>query len=341
MAVDGWSLAVLGEDLAALLSRAPLAPAGEQPLERAGYETTGLARDRERRALAHWRERIATLPPRMLGPVSGSAPAERDLRWSRLESTALARAAAALGARCGTETGVVVMAAVTALAAAYTGEEEAALRTIVATRFRPEDRRFVGALNQNALLCVALTGESFPDFVRRTRNAALRAFRHTEYDPRALETMIAEVARERGITAGRYCFFNDVRFAASRRVAPAEPEPPDALAAALCGELPRTTVGVPPLLSPPKGAGLFVFLDGDRRTRLTVGVADGFLRSGGAEEFARGVESLIVRGALTSRPVRELCADLVAAAPGTAYGREAAVPATRPGPGREGDAREP
>ncbi|WBB60774.1 condensation domain-containing protein [Streptomyces sp. WMMC500] len=320
MAVDGWSLAIIGADLAALLRAERLPPPSEQPLQRARYETTDLARSRERKALAYWREEVESLPARMLGPVdpvaapaTGAGP-EDELLWSRMESSALACAVRALSLRTGAEAGVIVMAATAALLAARTGEREAGLRAIVSTRFRPEDRRLVGAFNQNAMFRIGPREETFTAFVRRARNITLRAFRHTEYDPRKLEPMIAGIARRRGIEAGRYCFFNDIRFAASRRLGPPDPAAADAAAAGITRRLGGTVVGVPPLPSPPKGAGFFAFLDGDTgNTVVTVGVADRFLASGGPAEFLRDLERLVTRGALTPESVRTLCA---APAPG-------------------------
>lgn len=322
MAVDGWSLGIVGADLAALLRAEPLLPAAEQPLERARYETTDLARSRERKALAYWREQIETLPARMLGPVDPADPPEDELLWSRMESPALACAVRALSLRSGAEAGVIVMAATAALLASYTGEREAGLRTIVSTRFRPESRRLVGAFNQNAIFRIGPREETFTAFIQRARNISLRAFRHTEYDPRKLEPMIADIARQRGIAAGKYCFFNDIRFAVSRRTGPPDPVAADAAAAGIRRRLEETALSVPPLRSPPKGAGFFAFLDGDADNAVvTVGVADGFFAAGGPAEFLRDLELLVTRGALTHESVRALCAAPGAGVPDDTWAR--------------------
>ncbi len=322
LAVDGWSLAVVGADLAALLRAEPLPPPSEQPLARARYETTDLARSRERKALAYWREEIEALPARMLGPAGPADGPEAELLWSRMESAALACAVRSLSLRTGAEAGTVVLAATAALLAVRTGEREAGLRTLVSTRFRPEDRRLVGAFNQNAIFRIGPREETLAEFVRRARNITLRAFRHTEYDPRKLEPMIAGIAGRRGVAAGRYCFFNDIRFGVSRRIGPPDPAAADAAAAGVPRRLGETTFGVPPLQSPPKGAGFFAFLDGDAdHAVVTVGVAEGFFPSGGAEEFLRDLERLVTRGAVTPEPVRALCAGSGSGAQGDAWAR--------------------
>lgn len=63
MAVDGWSLKIVCEDLRTLLSApAALGPAAEQPLGRLAYENSERAGLRERRAFDYWAEAVRELP---------------------------------------------------------------------------------------------------------------------------------------------------------------------------------------------------------------------------------------------------------------------------------------
>jgi hypothetical protein len=57
---------------------------------------------------------------------------------------------------------------------------------------------------------VATDSKLFADHVRRTAAATLKAFLRCEANPRRVEEVINDVASARGITAGSYCFFNDV-----------------------------------------------------------------------------------------------------------------------------------
>jgi hypothetical protein len=305
MAVDGWSLQIVTGDLTALLAGEPLPPPGQQPLERARYEAGEQAALREKQALAYWAEHIERLPARMIARVRGErAP---DFTWAGIGSPALARAAESVSLRCGTEPGVVLLGATALLLSAYTGEPDAALRTIVSTRFLPASRRLVAAFNQNALFHIGRSDETFPGFVSRCRKAALLAYRHSEYDPRELEAMIGVIARRRGLLADGYCFFNDTRFGATRPTAGPDPAAADTVAADVPGRLAETVITVPETPNTPKGANFFLFLHRlDDTAELALCVENGFLTPRAPADFLRDLERLVVRGALSQEPVADL-----------------------------------
>ncbi|WP_344745400.1 condensation domain-containing protein [Streptosporangium vulgare] len=98
MAVDGWSLKIVCEDLRTLLSApAALGPAAEQPLGRLAYENSERAGLRERRAFDYWAEAVRELPRVWLEDLRQGGEARQD--WSEIRSRALSRAIRALAAR--------------------------------------------------------------------------------------------------------------------------------------------------------------------------------------------------------------------------------------------------
>lgn len=225
MAVDGWSIQIVADDLRELLrdpTGGTLEPAAQQPLARAAQEQGDLARQRQERALAFWAKHLTTMPAALLTP----APSTPDTRldWAEIRSPALALAARVLARRNGLSDSQVVLAGAGLLLALHTGSDGAGLRVLVATRFQPQSRRLVGAFNQNALFRVDVpdTGTA-GDYFRHAGAAALAASRNSEYHPRRLEELVARIAAQRGIEVGGYCFFNDVRYDA----APATDDLPD------------------------------------------------------------------------------------------------------------------
>lgn len=192
------------------------------------------------------------------------------------------------------------MAAVARLLATYTGAPTATLRLIVATRFQPRTRRFVGAFNQNALLRVEVGDDSFDDYLRRVQLAVLSAYQNCEYDPRAMGRIVADAAAERGVAAGGYCFFNDISFEPPKRPGGAG-EP----GSARVGDRPdlhlmrRETALSVDMDQVPKDATLFLFLEnlGDRAV-LQLCADRRFLAPRSAPDFLADLEELAVTAAL-------------------------------------------
>ncbi|MGI5243635.1 condensation domain-containing protein [Dactylosporangium sp. CA-139066] len=301
MAVDGWSLNIVRADLANLLADPPLVTEpGQQPLARGEYERSDIGRRREAKALAFWARHLETLPSSMLERVSDDPP---NLDWGLIQSPALALAANALAARHGVPAATALLGGTTLQLAAYTGEDDAALRMIVSTRFRPASRGVVAAFNENALFRLPCPPdlrrtETLDAFLRRSADAALAAYAHCEYAPRALDTLIAEVAERRGITTDGYCFFNDTRFALLDAEAPAA-VPQEDLAARIAELQPATKLRSPVIDRLPKHANFFMFLmDLGETAEIMLCVEHGFFGRRGPLGFLSDLERLIVRAAL-------------------------------------------
>ncbi len=223
-AADGWSMRILGADLTDLLAGRRLPARSAQPLSRARWEDGPIARRRQQRAFEHWRRGAAELPPIWMTGL------DRDDtitgRWAELDSPALAAAVRHLSAIHRLTTGMTLQSLVSLILAIRQDETETGLRCIVATRSQPEFAQLVAAFNQNALLRLTVTDEDQAAFFRRARTAALVALATTECEPDEMEDLVTATARDRGIEAGGFCFYNDVRPDAARVTPAAGAAPP-------------------------------------------------------------------------------------------------------------------
>ncbi|WP_344618850.1 condensation domain-containing protein [Dactylosporangium salmoneum] len=303
MAVDGWSFNIVRADLAGLLADpAGVAEPGQQPLERGEYERSAVGRRREAKALAFWQRHLESLPDRMIErPRDDGTP---RLDWGLIQSPAMALAVHALAARHGVPSATVLLGGVTLQLAAYLGEEEAALRMIVSTRFRPASRGVVAAFNQNALFRLDCApgrhgAETVGQLLRRSADAAFAAYAHCEYDPFALDAMFAALAARRGVRPNGYCFFNDTRFGLLDADPPAPPPGDDDLAARVADLLPATKLRSPVIDRLPMHANFFMFLmDLGETAELMLSVDRGFFGRRGPLGFLADLERLIVRAAV-------------------------------------------
>jgi hypothetical protein len=300
MAVDGWSFAIVRGDLLNLLQDPPVVvEPGQQPLQRVEYEASPIGLRREAKALAYWSKHLTGVPTRMIESSRDGRPPNLD--WGQIQSPALALATNGLATRFGVPPATVLLAAVTLLLAAYTGEQEAVLRMIVSTRFRPASRALVGAFNENALFRLDFhqrPQETVRGLLHRASDAALLAYAHCEYDPRKLDAIFAGIAAQRSIIPDGYCFFNDTRYSVQEQTPP--PPLPDAeLAEAIHAALPATKLRAPAIDRLPKHANFFLFLTELGETaELMLCAEHGFLGERGPLGFLDGLERLVVKATL-------------------------------------------
>jgi hypothetical protein len=135
-----------------------------------------------------------------------------------------------------------------------------------------------------------LKDESFSRFLSRAGIANLRAYQHSEYEPRRLEEVIARTAAARAIQADGYCFFNDIRFD-QRSAAPApvaDTTDPRAL-------MDQTRISVPGWDNDQKGSKFFLFLHELRSEAVLTLCADSrLLAPRGSADYLRDLEWLLV-----------------------------------------------
>jgi hypothetical protein len=212
MAVDAGSFQIVQSELRTLLSpgggRDGLSKRSQQPVERAEFEASPAGAKLQDGALAFWQQTTSLASPASISRLS--VPADDQLAWASIESRALTLATHDLAARYSVSPSAVILASLGLLIGDFTGQPGPVFRSLIATRFRSHDREFVGAFNLNSIIHVATDSKLFADHVRRTAAATLKAFLRCEANPRRVEEVINDVASARGITAGSYCFFNDV-----------------------------------------------------------------------------------------------------------------------------------
>ncbi|WP_433342168.1 amino acid adenylation domain-containing protein [Streptomyces sp. CA-253872] len=189
IAADGWSVGVMGRDLARAYEArtAGAAPAWEPlPLRYADYTLwqRALLAEAGEGQLAYWREALAGLPEEVELPADRPRPA---LPSHRGESVAfrvegpLHAAAAAFARTEGASTFMVLQAALAALLSKLGAGEDIPLGTPVAGRADPVLDDLVGLFVNTLVLRTDVSGDpSFRELVDRVRTADLAAYAHQD-----------------------------------------------------------------------------------------------------------------------------------------------------------------
>jgi hypothetical protein len=249
---------------------------------------------REQRTLRHWQRTAETGSAASMSRLP--IPADEELDWAAIDSLAMGGATRVLAERSGAGPAVVVLGCIGRLLAELTGEDGPVIRSLAATRFKPHDRDYVGAFNQNALLRLPSEEDEIPDYLRRSATAFLTGLRTCEADPRKAEAVLGLAARQRGFVEGSYCFFNDI---ATGR-GPTAPEPGTALPAAenLAAAVTHTRAAALPYAGRQIDSKFFVFLQGLTPTVAARLCKDRrFLPDVDAVGFLRRLERLMISAA--------------------------------------------
>lgn len=259
MAVDASSFLIVLSELQALLSAdgdpACLPERSQQPAERAGFEASPAGAQLQDRTLAFWRQAGSLGSPASISRLPVAT--EDQIDWASIDSAALTLAAHHLAARYSVSPSAVLLASLGLLIGDLTDQPGPIVRSLTATRFRPNDRLFVGAFNLNSIVHVTTGSELFADHVRRTGATITRAFLHCEANPRLVEEALDDVVSSRGITPGNYCYFNDTAAGRIPEPHPAAVADPAKIAAAAAG----TRIVTLPYQGQLKGSKFFVYLD--------------------------------------------------------------------------------
>jgi len=194
-ATDGWSQAVVVEDLAAFYTAAvtdtepELPPAGWQYRDFSAWQAELLGSERGRASREFWRDELAGAPPLELFD-DGWTGSTDDAESERVEFALPAEVGAGLRAwgRANRATPFTAfMAAVAALLHEHTGQRDLVVPTMMANRLRRESQRTVGFLAN--LVPVRLRLGPAPDFGDLVSEAKARlrtAIRHQELPPQLL-----------------------------------------------------------------------------------------------------------------------------------------------------------
>ncbi|MFJ8628730.1 amino acid adenylation domain-containing protein [Kitasatospora sp. NPDC093550] len=180
IALDGWSMGVLVEDLGALYDGRDLPPLPVQYADYARWQADRAAEGRWTGQLEHWRERLAGPLPVLELPADRPRPAVPSLAGAvhGFELPAeLTERLRALGARHGATLFMVLLAGYQTLLGRLSGAEDVLVGTPVAGRGQDELDGLVGCFVNSLALRGDLSGDpAFTELLERTRDRVLTDF---------------------------------------------------------------------------------------------------------------------------------------------------------------------
>ena len=221
---DGLSLQVLFRELAALYAAAldgqpsPL-PAPPQYADFAVWQRNALTGGRLERLLAYWRDRLADVPPLEL-PTDRPRPAVPSPRGGSRRLVIPADRVArlrAVGRSLGVTPFMTFLGALSMLFARYSGQEDFALGSPVATRGTVETEGMVGLLVNSLVLRAGLSGDpAAGDALCSLREVVLGAHAHQDLP---FERLVEELQPERALNRTPLFQVMVAFFTASRELA--------------------------------------------------------------------------------------------------------------------------
>ncbi|MER5733127.1 amino acid adenylation domain-containing protein [Streptomyces sp. NPDC002138] len=177
IALDGWSMGVLVEDLAALYDGHDLPPLPVQYADYARWQADRAAEGRWTAQLEHWRGRLTGPLPALELPTDRPRPATPSLAGAVHEFTLPAELTdrlRALGARHGATLFMVLLAGYQTLLGRLSGSDDVVVGTPVAGRGQRELDGLVGCFVNSLALRGDLSGDpAFAELLERTRDRAL------------------------------------------------------------------------------------------------------------------------------------------------------------------------
>ncbi|MFI9550026.1 amino acid adenylation domain-containing protein [Nonomuraea endophytica] len=201
---DRWSLSILLRDLMELYrARVTGAPA-ELPALRAGYRDFAAwhrARVAERAAdLAYWKDALADLPATLDLPADRHRQGPASMAGRRLTfpiDAATTAAVHALALERQVTPFMVLLAALQAVLARYTGRADIPVGTPVSGRAHPDVEEMAGLFLNTLVLRGDLSGRpSFAELLARTRERVLDGHEHAELP---FEVLVQELAQDRDL----------------------------------------------------------------------------------------------------------------------------------------------
>ncbi|HZF09033.1 MAG TPA: amino acid adenylation domain-containing protein, partial [Thermoanaerobaculia bacterium] len=205
---DGWSIELLGRELAVLYtailsSTAPVLPALPiQYADFAAWQREWLAGDVLAAELAYWREQLADArgePPLLDLPYDrprSSAPSLSGARRTLVLPAALHGELTVLAQRHGATLFMTLLVAFDTLLWRYTGQSDVAVGTPVANRGRLEVQNLIGLFVNTLVLRLDLAGDpGFAALLAEARRTALAAYSHQDVP---FDKLVSELTPQRG-----------------------------------------------------------------------------------------------------------------------------------------------
>jgi len=286
LVVDGMGALVMQDEM----RTRPAGPiAALQPLEQAREQRTPAAVRRSQAALRHWEHLLRTTPA---DRFAGSGDPRTPRYWEVVRtSPALHLALGPVAARARQESSTVLLAAFAMAMSRVTGIAPLLTQLVVGNRFRPGLAESVSPVSQTALCRLDVAGCDLDEALARTWRAALAGYKHSYYDPAALEALLERVARERPEPAVMRCGFNDRR-ALTREVATVDG------AVDLRAALARTTTHVERRQDKPFDPCYLHVVQEREAIALALCADTHFLGPDEQQAVLRGVEEIIVNAAV-------------------------------------------
>ncbi|HEX2254275.1 MAG TPA: amino acid adenylation domain-containing protein, partial [Thermoanaerobaculia bacterium] len=207
IAGDGWSIALLAEEVRRLYAAARageparLAPLPVQYADYAVWQRRWLAGERLAAEVEWWRERLAGAGEVLELPADRSRPATQRHRGANLSfrlPPALAQRLREVARQHSGTTFMVLLAAFETLLHRYTGHTELSVGTPVAGRRFAELEGLIGFFVNTLVLRSSLAGDpSFGELVDRVRHTVLEADAHQDVP---FERLVEELAPERNLS---------------------------------------------------------------------------------------------------------------------------------------------
>ncbi|UGQ48691.1 non-ribosomal peptide synthetase [Massilia endophytica] len=187
---DGWSIAVLTEELNALYAafvggRAnPLPPLPIQYADYAAWQRSAEQGTVLERQLDYWTGQLAGLPPLLALPTDRPRPPVRSHQGAYYSFTLPATLTAklnALGQRHGATLFMTLSAAFSLLLARHSGQDDVAFGTPIANRNRHEVEKLIGFFANTLVIRSTLPqGVSFAELLERMRRTCLAAYENQD-----------------------------------------------------------------------------------------------------------------------------------------------------------------
>ncbi|WP_377267728.1 amino acid adenylation domain-containing protein [Peterkaempfera sp. SMS 1(5)a] len=197
IAMDGWSMAVLVDDLGTLYDGGSLPALPVRYRDFAAWQTSEELQPFWERQLDHWRDRLSGSLPVLELPADRARPAVPSLAGGTHEfrlPAALTAALRRLSAERGATLFMTLLAGYQTLLARLTGAADVIVGTPVAGRTRPELDGVVGCFVNTLALRGDLSGDpAFAELLRRTKERTLADFDHQDVPlDRVLDSVGAE-----------------------------------------------------------------------------------------------------------------------------------------------------
>jgi amino acid adenylation domain-containing protein len=188
--IDGWSVGVMGEELAALYTAftqgqpSPLPPLAVQFADYAHWQRECLDEQRVHNLLAYWREQLLGAPSALELPTDRPRPAVATYRGAHVPFSLPADSSHALrelARREGATLFMVLLAAFYVVLGRWSGQRDIVVGSPIAGRNQRETEPMIGFFVNTLALRTDLSGDpSFSALLQRVRQTALGAYAHQD-----------------------------------------------------------------------------------------------------------------------------------------------------------------